>query len=263
MIGLFFGSEKPIIGMVHLQYKGNLNRLVDEAIRDVGCLERGGADGLLFENWGKEYTGRCITPETREYITVAMDAAARTTTLPYGVNVLPLDYEAAFDIAKRTGARFVHIDTFVDTVRTDYDSRFVINIRPRDVIEYRRKSDLYYLHLFTNIQTKHYKTIPPNKKLETSAIQAVQNGTDAIVVTGKSTGKKTPKGKILAVKRVCGDVPVIVGSGVTAANVMEIAPYVDGFIVGTGIKVDGVTENPVDEERLKRLKDAVDHRLRT
>ena len=179
--------------MVHLQYKGNLNQLLEESFRSIERLERGGVDGLLFENWGGDYTDRFVTQEVREYVTTVMREASKRTKLPYGINILPLDYESDFDIAKQTGAKFVQIDTFVDRVKTDYRNKFVLDILPQEVISYRKRLNLNDVVLFTNIQTKHYTTIPPNKKLETSAIQAVRNGADVLVVTGKRTGKKTPK----------------------------------------------------------------------
>lgn len=42
--------------------------------------------------------------------------------------------------------------------------------------------------------------IPPNKRLETSAVQTVRNGADVLVVTGESTGKKTPREKLARVR---------------------------------------------------------------
>ncbi len=261
MLNRTFQTEKPIVAMVHLQYRGNLDKLVGETLRDVERLERGGVDGLLFENWGGDYSDRHVSQKTREYIGAVMREAAKTTKLPYGINVLPLDYEANFDIAKKTGARFVQIDTFVDRVRTDYENEFILQIEPQEVIDYRRRLGLDDVALFTNVQTKHYTTIPQNKKLETSAIQAVQNGADALVVTGERTGKKTPKEKIVRVKRVSGEVPIFIGSGFDITNAEELLPYADGVIVGTSLKYDGITENPVDEARVKQLMEVV-YRLR-
>ncbi len=252
-----FRTTKPIIAMVHLQYKGDLNRLIDEAMQDIEKLQRGGVDGLLFENWGEEYTNRRVPQDVRRYTTAVMAEASKDTNLPYGVNVLPLDYEASFDIAKETKARFVQVDTFVDTVRTDYSNRFIIRINPKEVIDYRRKLGLNDVILLANIQTKHYSTIPPNKKLETSAIKAVENGADALVVTGKSTGKKTPKEKLIRVKRVADDTPVGIGSGFNVYNAAELMPYADFVIVRSSLNYGGITENPVDEERVKRLMDVV------
>ena len=52
------------------------------------------------------------------------------------------------------------------------------------------------------------------------------------------------------------DTPVIANTGVRAERIREIFSIADGVIVGTSLKVDGVTWNPVDPERARRLVDA-------
>lgn len=257
MLERIFPVKKPIIGMVHLQDKGDEDKLSEQAAKDIERLERGGVDGLLFENWGGEYRNRYLSLEERERLIRAIKKLSEIISLPFGVNILPLDYEASFDIAKESGARFVQVDTFVDKVITDYENRFVIDVDPQEVIDYRWASALEDFALFVNIQTKHYQTIPPNKKLETSALQAVQNGADVLVVTGEATGKRTPLEKIVRVKKVCPNTPVVIGSGLNEGNVGELLPYADGAIVGTSLKYYGVTENPVEQERVEKLMDAV------
>jgi predicted TIM-barrel enzyme len=59
------------------------------------------------------------------------------------------------------------------------------------------------------------------------------------------------------VKSYAGDVPVFVGSGITAATVAQYAPYADGFIVGTAFKRDGDPANPVEPARVKELRRAL------
>ncbi len=252
-----FKARKPIVAMIHLQYKNDLNRLLDDTLKDIEGFKNGGVDGFLFENWGEEYSGRQVSKKTKEYMVYVIEEAAKTTTLPYGINVLPLDFEAAFDIAKHIDVSFIQIDTFVDKVKTDYENGFIINIKPKEVADYRRKTDLDDVALFTNIQTKHYKTIPSSKKIETSAKQAVQNGADALVVTGERTGMETPIDKIIRVKTVSRGVPVWIGSGLDINNVEKLLPYADGAIVGSGLKYDGITENPADEIRVKKFMKAV------
>lgn len=82
MINRIFRTSKPIVAMVHLQYRRNLNQLLEEALRDIERLERGGVDGLLFENWGGDYTDRFVTQEVREYVTAVMREASKRTKLP-------------------------------------------------------------------------------------------------------------------------------------------------------------------------------------
>jgi hypothetical protein len=47
------------------------------------------------------------------------------------------------------------------------------------------------------------------------------------------------------------------GSGTTTENIADFLQYADGAIVGSSLKVDGVAENAVDTERVKRYMEAV------
>jgi predicted TIM-barrel enzyme len=77
---------------------------------------------------------------------------------------------------------------------------------------------------------------------------------DGVIVSGAGTGKKTPAEKVRAVKSFAGaDVPVFVGSGVTAGTIAQYAPFADGFIVGTAFKRDGDPTNPVEVDRVRKL----------
>jgi hypothetical protein len=49
------------------------------------------------------------------------------------------------------------------------------------------------------------------------------------------------------------EVPLLVGSGVTAESVGELLSVADGVIVGTAVKRDGRLTDPVDPERVRRL----------
>ena len=44
---------------------------------------------------------------------------------------------------------------------------------------------------------------------------------------------------------------------VTAENAAELLAHADGAIVGTSLKENGVTDNPVSEEKVKELMDVV------
>lgn len=250
-----FQVKKAVIAMVHLQYMPGMSKqqYIDAALRDVKTLGEGGVHGLMFENWGMDYSWIRVRQDELEYIDAAMDAAKRGTKLPYGVNILPFDHFSDRYLADRHGAEFVQIDTLVDDVVTDYSNEFIMRPTP-DAI----RSHLAGYVLLANIQTKHYRTLPPNKKLETSARQAVQHGADALVVTGKLTGKETPISKILrARKAVNNGIPIGIGSGMNVNNVPVLMPHADFCIVGTGIKKDKITENPYDPDETRRFMDTV------
>ena len=49
----------------------------------------------------------------------------------------------------------------------------------------------------------------------------------------------------------------MLNTGAKAANIAAFAPFVDGVIVGSDLKCDGGTWNPVERERVRRFLDAV------
>jgi predicted TIM-barrel enzyme len=51
-------------------------------------------------------------------------------------------------------------------------------------------------------------------------------------------------------------VPVLLNTGARAETIDRYFKYADGCIVGSSLKVDGYTWNPVDQERAKRFVDA-------
>jgi predicted TIM-barrel enzyme len=55
---------------------------------------------------------------------------------------------------------------------------------------------------------------------------------------------------------VGGEVPVFVNTGAKSTNVAEFLTVADGAIVGSDLKVDGGTWNPVDPERVARFMEA-------
>ena len=58
-------------------------------------------------------------------------------------------------------------------------------------------------------------------------------------------------------KDAAPETPVFIGSGITAQTVREFADAADGFIVGTALKRDDMTTNPVALERVRALVAAV------
>ncbi len=75
---------------------------------------------------------------------------------------------------------------------------------------------------------------------------------DAVIVTGTHTGEPPPQDDLVAV-REASDLPVLVGSGVTADNYGDLYALADGFIVGSFLKEGGRWEAPVCEKRVGKL----------
>jgi membrane complex biogenesis BtpA family protein len=72
---------------------------------------------------------------------------------------------------------------------------------------------------------------------------------DAILVSGAITGEAAEMAELEAVKKALPDTPVLANTGVKHATVADVLRVADGCIVGSSLKVDGNTWNPVDPER--------------
>jgi hypothetical protein len=71
------------------------------------------------------------------------------------------------------------------------------------------------------------------------------------------TGQAVETSHLREVKQAVPDTPVIANTGVRPDNVTEILAIADAAIVGTSLKRDGVTWNPVDQGRVERLMEKV------
>ena len=69
---------------------------------------------------------------------------------------------------------------------------------------------------------------------------------DAILVSGPQAGVPMNMSDLRSAKAAAPDTPVLANTGVQADRLAEILPVADGVIVGTSLKVDGITWNPVD-----------------
>ena len=83
---------------------------------------------------------------------------------------------------------------------------------------------------------------------------------DAVLVSGQITGEPAAMSDLKAVKAALPDTPVLANTGVRHETVAEFLAVADGCIVGSALKVDGNTWNPVDAGRamdfMQRATDA-------
>ena len=100
---------------------------------------------------------------------------------------------------------------------------------------------------------KHGKSLA-HASITDEAEDAVKRGlADALIVSGRGTGEATSLDDLRAVRDLELGAPVYVGSGVTAENLTSLLDLADGVIVGTSLKADGRTTNPIDRGRAERF----------
>ncbi|MGQ9907715.1 MAG: BtpA/SgcQ family protein [Candidatus Flexifilum sp.] len=250
-IAHLFTAKRPIIGMVHLlplpgapRYGGSLDAIYDRAQADAAALIGAGVDALIVENFGDEpyRIGPALRHELAIMTAITRDIV-RMAPIPVGVNVQFNAWEDEIALAFATGAQFARVEVFVDRV---VSAQGVVEPCSALITRYRAALGAQ-VQIWADIQTKYTTNITP-QPLTQSAVDAEAAGADVLIVTGAATGQATPLDAVAEVKAVTR-LPVVVGSGTTAANVAAALRVADGAIVGSALKVDGRAANPVDADR--------------
>lgn len=249
-----FPPKKVIIGVIHfpplLGYPKSpgLAIALKNALQDLKTLERGGVDGIIFENNYDIPHKPLVDPQIITAMTFLGEKIRQATTLPLGASVLWNDYKAALSIAKVLGLQFIRIPVFVDKVKTGCG---VIVGQPKKVVNFRKFIKAENIALFTDIQVKHSKLLSKHN-LATSARLAVKNGSDAVIITGKWTGQAPAMVELKSVRESIGKFPILVGSGTDEENIEDLLKYANGAIVGTFLKKGGSKPGEINVKTWKQ-----------
>jgi hypothetical protein len=125
-----------------------------------------------------------------------------------------------------------------------------------EIAAYRERIGAGDVATFSNITPEFASTIG-TRTIPQRAKSAVYLGVDAILISGQITGTPLDLDELRAAKKAVPETPVLANTGVRAETVAEILAIADGVLVGTSLKVDGVTWNPVDPDRAMRFMDVV------
>ena len=158
-----FGRESGIIiGAIHfpplLGYPDfpGFEVALKNAVKDLRALEKGGMDGIIFEN-NYDIPHSPIVGQGTLVSMLYLGAKLREITkLPMGVDVLWNDYRAALSIAKVLNLQFIRVPVFVDRVKTECG---IISGRPKDVVGFRKQIGAGEVAIFTDIHVKHSKLL--------------------------------------------------------------------------------------------------------
>lgn len=257
----FLGKgSKTIIGMVHclplpgtVLYDGDFEKIINQAVQDAITLEKAGVDALIVENMGDTPFAALLNKPQVAALTAAACAVKKAVNIPIGIDAAFNDCEAALSIAAVSGAEFVRIPVFVDTVLF---SDGIIYPCARGCMKCRKELGLEHVKILADVQVKHSHMLNSNITVEMSAKDAVSNGADAVIVTGALIGIETPIDMIKRVQKVV-DVPVLAASGVNANNIHVQLEIADGCIIGSSLKKDGILTNPIDYDLVREVVEAL------
>jgi membrane complex biogenesis BtpA family protein len=253
-----FGTSKPVIAMVHFpglpgrprhDRDAGPARLLDVVGRDLEVLQDAGVDAVLFCNEADIPYQLQVGPEIPAAMAAVIGELHSSIRVPFGVNIL-WDAKASLALARATGA------TFIREVLTGVYESDLGMIAPAlgDVAAYRDAIGAAGVALFDNI-TPEFSSSIGTRSVADRAKSASFLGVDAILISGPAAGVPFAMSDLRAAKTAVPHTAVLANTGVQAERLAEILAVADGVIVGTSLKVDGITWNPVDPARARHLVD--------
>lgn len=256
-----FGVVKPVIAMAHFpalpgtpRYDpaAGIEGIIDRMRQDVDHLRAGGVDAIMFCNEDdRPYTFHADFEAIAVMTRVITEL--QVTDRPFGVDFL-WDAKAPLAIAKATGADFIR-----EVVTGVYESDMGLWAPDAAALyRYRRQIDAECVRILANI-TPEFASPLGNRSVAQRAKSAVVSSlVDAILIAGPMAGAEPDFSLVREAKEAVGDTtPVFLNTGAKAGNIAQYLSVADGVIVGSSLKVDGQTWNPVDPARVRAFMAAV------
>lgn len=263
-----FGPGKVVIAMVHLpplpgtpmhEASAGMEAIVDSARADVLALQAAGVDALMFGNENDRPYELSVDVASTAAMAFVIGCIKAELKLPYGVDVL-WDPLSTIALAAATGAAFVR-EIFTGVYASDMG---LWQGRAAQALRYARlvgRDDLCLLH---NISAEFASSMDRRGLADRARSAVFSSLANAILVSGPLTGEAAPLEHIAAVKNAVPETPVLANTGVRHDAVRDVLDVADGVIVGTALKRDGITWNPVDPERARAFVQAAGtHRDKT
>jgi len=248
--------SKAVFGMVHLRplpgaplFAGSLDAVIEAALADARAIKEGGADALLFENFGdRPFFATRVPAVTVAAMTRVIAAILREVELPFGVNVLRNDPHAALAIAAATGAALIRINVHTGAMVTDQG---IIEGEAAETLRLRAAL-APDVAIFADHLVKHATPLGAADAEQIAKDLRHRGLADALIISGAETGASADPRRLALLRTALPDTPLLIGSGLTAENADSFAEA-DGAIVGTSIKRGGHVDQPVDPARVAAL----------
>jgi len=254
-----FPARKPIIAMAHVpplpgtplyDARRGIDGLVENVRADLRILLEAGVDAVIFCNEGdRPYSLEAGYDGVGVMTRVVTEL--RPTDRPFGVDYL-WDARAALAIGVATGASFMR-----EVATGVYESDMGLwNTDAAGLLRERRRLESE-IAILMNVTPEFASPIGARSIGAVARSAAVSSLADAILISGPMAGAEPDLAALREARAaVDPEIPVLVNTGAKSTNIGAFLQVADGCIVGSDLKVDGYTWNPVDPARVRRFIEA-------
>ncbi len=250
-----FKTNKPAIGMVHIlplptspRYdpEGGMDTIVAAARKDLQALQEGGIDAIMFCNeHDRPYTFKS-NPAVIAAMAFVIGIVRAEIRIPFGVDIL-WDPVAALAVAHATGGSFVR-EIFTGVYTSDMG---LWDTSAGEALRFRSTIRADKIRLLFNINAEFAAPLAARPIEEVAKSVVFSSLPDGICVSGSMTGHAVDKGQLKSVRTAASPVPIFINTGAKKENIAELIQHADGVIVGSSLKINGTTWNPVDQARVE------------
>jgi len=221
-----FPRKNTFLAVIHVES-------IEQALRNVGIAEEGGADGVFLINHNIQHP---------QLIDCYLMVRKQFPTFWTGVNCLDLGRQALGYIPRNTQGLWTDSAGMFENGHNPWAAAEDFSRRRKEV----RWDGIYFGGVA-------FKGQAPVTDVAAAALFAVPF-VDVITTSGKQTGMVAEIEKIRKMKAAIGDHPLAIASGITPENVAKYMPHADCFLVATGISYSFFELNPY---LVRDLEDAV------
>jgi len=258
-----FTVDKPVIAMIHVgalpgtpACSCSVREIVAQAVAEARIYRDGGVHAIAIENMHDvPYLRGRVGPEITSAMTAVALAVKDASGLPCGIQILAGANHEALAVAHAADLQFVRAEGYAFAHVADEG---IIESSAASLLRYRRALGAERVQVWADVKKKHSAhAITADVGIGETAAAVEFMRADAVIVSGAATGREASDADLSDVRQHCR-LPLYLGSGVSADNLVRYYPLADGFIVGSYFKRDGRWSEPVDPRRVERLMRAHD-----
>jgi uncharacterized protein len=185
---------------------------------------------------------------------VLADRVRQHVKVPVGINVLANGAMTALAVAQASGAQFIRVNQWANAYIANEG---IIEGPAAKATRYRAWLKANHIKVFADVHVKHGShAIVADRTLVELTRDVEFFDADVVIATGQRTGDAANLDEVRGIKEAT-QLPLLLGSGVTEENIIDLLQIADGVIVASSLKEEGVWWTPVSEKKVRSLMNAV------